>query len=157
MFAAMPGCNLNPPDAEKSKDSDRVAVWGHVSRHGLALADGVILFLPLEANRGDMGAGMIQPDGRYDVRGSHNENGLPPGRYRILIQPRDVAIPITSNQLPRSSGCAAQPVPNHSQPTDSSSIAAGPRIPIQYARPETSNLEVRIDRGPSRVDVDLRD
>jgi hypothetical protein len=101
-------------------------VYGKVTfEDGKPLAKGMIVF---EGNIGEsvvMARGMVQPDGSYQLSTYKQGDGVPPGRYRALINPMDLSdVPDEMKNLP---------------------------MDIKYLKFETSGLE--FDVGPGKNEI----
>lgn len=120
-------------------------VEGHVSIHGCPVTSGYIVFYP-EDESSDPIAGLIDPDGHYEIGPRWLRNQATETRFRICLVPGH---PFRSSGAPRDPDVLRT----------SGDAGARPSMPareIERLRdPTTTNLEVRLGAQAAEVDVDL--
>ncbi len=107
----------------------RGEVAGTVRFNGKALSTGRVTFVSA-ANPGLVAYSLILPDGTYRV------SDCPSGPVRIAVQ----------TAVPRSGKLAIA----------KTRAAATPTIPVRYADPGTSGLELMVSAGSQQHDIELR-
>ena len=145
-----------------SADSDVTAtgqVSGRVTYNGRPLQGGTIYFDPIEGNSGDRAAGLIDENGVYSMD-SHWRRPAGPAKFRMSVIP-DPWKPSASSPSrsegprPKAKDVVASPNPENSDARRLAAVAAP--IPERFTEVRTSGLQVILDRGPARVDIDLKD
>ena len=133
VIAGLTGCSLGAPPKP-------IPVTGRVAVNGKPLTKGLISFVPLagESDEARPSTSVIQPDGTYKTSSFKDGDGLPAGRYKIVV---------TSD----------------AQSLTAEEMAAGKKpvsmIPQIYTNSLTTplTLEVIDDGTPIEHDVDLTD
>jgi hypothetical protein len=124
--AALAGCAGN-------SGPRRCAVSGEVKWRGQPLDQGAITFLPDEPSLGSSGGALIK-EGRYSIPA---QNGLLPGRYKVLVTSADRKGVIDPDALPGPAG----PVPKD-------------RVNPKYNAQTTLTAEVKAE-GPNTFNYDV--
>lgn len=95
--------------------------------NGTPLTQGMVVFENVDGTT--MGRGTIQSDGSYQLSTQNPNDGLRPGRYKILINPMDMSdVPDEQKKLP---------------------------FDVKYTRFQTSGLEVEIKAEANQVPLKL--
>lgn len=134
MFAfAITGCGDNkpPPGAALAKS---YPVQGQVTLKGSApLKGGMITFRPESFEAGIEirfeGTGLVDANGKFKIGMNGNDMGVPPGKYKVAVQPREYRELRGSNS-------------NH--------------IPTSYREPATTQLAVEVKAEENTFRFDLR-
>jgi hypothetical protein len=121
----MAGCAADGPK--------RYAVSGEVKLRGQPLDHGAVTFLPEDPALGANGGAVIK-NGRYSIPA---QNGLLPGRYKVIITSADRSGVIDPDALPGPAG----PLPKD-------------RINPRYNAQTTLTAEVKAD-GPNTFNFDV--
>ena len=135
-------------------------VRGRVSYNGRPLEEGALLFVPVDAVDIDWAVGPIGKDGRYSIEPGWRRGRSAKARYRICIIPFPHSStlgdrsPLPSNEPRPDTNPASRP---DETPDSRLEKPRDLRVPEQYTKIWTSPLEVTLDRGSARVDVDLKD
>jgi hypothetical protein len=109
------------------------SVSGKVTYHDAPLAQGRVTLHP--EGKGAPGYGTIRSDGSYDIKTGSNA-GVAPGQYKITVS-------------------ATEPAP---EPTPQNPVpVAKSLIPLRYAKPETSGLEITVVAGSNQRNIELND
>ncbi|MBN9517114.1 hypothetical protein J0H58_01125 [bacterium] len=132
------GCSGN------NKTAGRVGVSGSVSVKGAPLADGVVLFEPLEKQNTSASAVLV--GGNFSVSSA---NGLQPGTYLVRVSAGD-------------GGEGKAPDPNvplspsgNNLPGSSKTEAKKPSIPPEWGAKSKQQVEVKAE-GPNKFDFDIK-
>jgi hypothetical protein len=130
---AAAGCGENqpPPGAPMAKPSP---VQGRILlKGGIPLKGGYVTFTPEEVKIGSQiryeGAGLVDKAGRYKIGFNADDAGVPPGKYKVTVKPRDY------QELPRSNSN---------------------RIPRQYREPSDTPLVVTVKEEGNTFNFELR-
>lgn len=121
-----------------SKSNPKKEVVGTVRLGGQPLDQGVIEFHPLSPGTPELPAtmeGAVITAGEYRIEA---EQGLVPGKYRVLITSGDGINPNNPDGLPEPSG----------------NFVSKDRIPAAYNSESKVEVEVKAD-GPNRFDFDI--
>jgi hypothetical protein len=101
------GCEKGPPPGPPL--AKPALVSGHIKlRDGSLLKGGVVTFVPVEIEAGSelryQGAGLVDAQGAYKIGFNNNNEGVPPGEYKVVVEPRDYQELRGSNssQIPKS-------------------------------------------------------
>jgi hypothetical protein len=96
---------------------------------GSPLTKGMVVFERMEGGAALTARGEIRPDGGYELSTDKLGDGVPPGKYRVLINPLDLSdIPDEKKNLP---------------------------FDIKYLKFETSGLEYEVKPGPNDYPIKL--
>ncbi|HXG09605.1 MAG TPA: hypothetical protein VNK04_07430 [Gemmataceae bacterium] len=98
-----------------------------VYRDGTPFTQGLVVFEPLEADVRVSAIGEIHKDGTFRLGTYSETDGVPEGRYRVLVVP------------PMPAGESSKPLP----------------IDVKYIRLETSPLEYTVVRGKNEVTFEV--
>lgn len=95
--------------------------------NGTPLSQGMVVFENVDGTT--MGRGTLQSDGSFQLSTQNPNDGLKPGRYKVLINPMDMSdVPDEQKKLP---------------------------FDVKYTRFQTSGLEVEIKAEPNQVPLKL--
>ena len=144
----LPGCEFVIPDP------NQVSIWGRVTRHGTPVSEGIVVFIRTESSHRHIGTGLLQPDGVYVLDSTHEDDGLPRGKYRILIQSRALLAARDEERESRGGQKPAWLKPSSPGEHEGSDRV---EIPARYSHTETTTLELQVRQGPLRVDIELGD
>lgn len=108
-------------------------VTGKVTFGGSPVTEGTISFM---SKTGRSGAGKLNSDGSFTIA-SENQ-GLPPGTYKVVVVPPEVEVPGDGTSLP---AMIHKEMPN---------------IPEKYRSEETTDLQVTIKEGANEIPVTLK-
>ena len=122
-FSLVAGCG--------SGEGDLGNVSGRVTFQDEPVGQVVVLFSSSET--GVHIEAEVDQDGRYELRGVAAQ-GLPPGTYRVAVQPPPVDLPVG-------------PIPKGFQ------VPKYPKIPPKYRSVDTSDLKYRISSGANQFDI----
>jgi hypothetical protein len=96
---------------------------------GTPVTRGLVVFESTDAASAVTARGEIQPDGSYQLSTSKPGDGVPPGRYKVLLNPLDLSdVPDEQKDLP---------------------------FDIKYLRFETSGLEYDVKAGPNEYVIQV--
>jgi hypothetical protein len=96
---------------------------------GTPLTKGMVVFEGSDGGAAVTARGEVQPDGSYRLSTYKPSDGVPPGKYRVLVSPMDLSdVPDERKNLP---------------------------FDIKYLRPETSGLEFEVNAGPNEFPIKL--
>lgn len=96
---------------------------------GTPLTKGLVVFERVEGGAAITARGDIQSDGRYELSTDKPGDGVPPGKYKVLINPLDLSdIPDEQKQLP---------------------------FDVKYMKFETSGLECEVKAGGTDYPIRL--
>jgi hypothetical protein len=137
----------------RGEESPSGPVWGSVRVHGRALTGGAVVFIPTD-DTSEPASAPIEPDGSYVVNSVWHRPDNSTTQYKICILP-------PRRGLARWDGRrSAQVVPVSFSP---GSAGSPDREEEEFAVPQrlgsylTTDLEVKLDREPTRIDIDLKD
>jgi hypothetical protein len=145
------------------------SVHGRITYNGSPLDGGHIVFEPTEGNSDDWACGPIEMDGRYSLTPKWHSREHGEERFRIGIVPHNMKLSTTMpspiegaepdvvlrSLAPEDDGV---PMSHSSEPEDSlGSVAEERRFPERFTHAQTSGLQVTLRRGPSHVEIDLKD
>jgi hypothetical protein len=108
----------------------KIPVSGTVSLDdGTPLPKGLVVFERHEGGPPVTARGAVGPDGRYSLSTERPGDGVPPGRYRVLVNPLDLSdVPDEQKDLP---------------------------FDVKYTRFATSGLEFEVKSGPNEFPIRL--
>jgi hypothetical protein len=92
VLAGIIGCNSHspPPGPPLAK---AFPVHGQVKLAGSPLKGGMVTFTPLEVSIGRQmrfeGSGLVDGAGNFKIGLSGSDSGVPPGEYKVTVQPRE--------------------------------------------------------------------
>jgi hypothetical protein len=112
-------------------------VEGVVRLDGQPLTQGYVLFTAIPEGaeqRSHTARGEIGPDGRYRLTTFAKNDGAVAGRHKVVVVAIGGADPDREDTL-------STPLP---------------AIPEKYTSPQTTDLEVTVQRGTNQIDIDLR-
>lgn len=109
-------------------------VTGKVTFQGEPVTEGVMIFS--NPKKGVYMTAPLDENGVYEVEMAHGY-GLPLGTYQVAISPPEPDVP---------------PVGPIDKPPE---IKEYPNIPLRYRRPETSGLELTVERKGNSLDVHM--
>jgi hypothetical protein len=96
---------------------------------GTPLKKGMVIFEGTIEGKTVMARGALQADGSYQLSTNKPEDGVPPGRYRVLINPMDLSeVPDEKKNLP---------------------------FDIKYLKFDTSGLEYEVKAGANEIPIQL--
>ncbi len=135
-------------------------IWGRVTYNGRPVEKGAILFIPIAAETIDWAMGPIGKDGGYAIDSKWCRGTSEKVRFRICIvpfpykvMPEDPSPSPGENRRP-DSGRGSLP----RETTDSRrQKPVNLPVPERFTEIRTTPLEVTLDRGFARVNVDLED
>jgi hypothetical protein len=117
----------------------RVAIQGKLTAKGVPIGDATVLFMPVDATKGEGGIGTTDRDGNFLLTGSRRgDRGIVPGKYKVRVSrfiDRDGSV------LPREHKQADYPHAVESVPAPFSS----PNSPFEVTVPE--------EGGPLSIDI----
>ncbi|PQO33830.1 hypothetical protein C5Y97_16525 [Blastopirellula marina] len=120
-------------------------VDGHLTKKGKSLsADTKVVFM--NSSSGLAAFGSTKEDGAFQILDSDNNEQLPVGTYRVMIQPP--ADQLGGEEEPSAEEALDNPV--HSKPKKN-----GAEFHFKYRQLSTSGLEYEIKEGPNTIDIDL--
>ena len=104
--ALLMGCLLwcGAVGCAKQDSAGRLPISGKVTLKGALLDRGAIQFMPAESG-GQFGSGGVIANGEYTIPGSQ---GLPPGRYKVLISSGVAGPELEQGKLPGEAGPPAE-------------------------------------------------
>jgi hypothetical protein len=145
------------------------SVRGRITYNGSPLDGGYIVFEPAEGNPDDWACGPIERDGHYSITPKWDSREHGEERFRIGIVPGHMKLstsmpsPIKGAEpdvvlMSLSSEDDGVPMSHSSEPEGSlDSVAEERRFPERFTHAQTSGLQVTLRRGPSHVEIDLKD
>ncbi|AWM37236.1 hypothetical protein GobsT_48200 [Gemmata obscuriglobus] len=134
---ALVGCSGN------SKTAGKVSVSGSVSVKGVPLADGVVLFEPLEKQNTSASAVLVGSN--FSISAA---NGLQPGMYLVRVS--------TSGEENKPVDPNAPLTPSGSNlPGSNKSETKKPTIPPEWGGKSKQQVEIKAD-GPNKFDFDIK-
>jgi hypothetical protein len=132
-FSAMALAAVLASGCNKSPSEPLAETTGMVSFQGKPLTEGTVLFQDL--SQGINTQAKIGADGKYVVERAQGF-GLPPGNYKVAIQPPLFVAPVSAGPPP-----PAKEYPN---------------IPEKYRNPESSGLTATIKDGENELNFDMQ-
>jgi hypothetical protein len=124
----------------------RHPVSGRVTRLGQPLTEGTIKFLPLDASKGRIATGEIQPGGSYTLKTRDPHDGAIAGAYRVTVNVADV-----DDSNPKGiSGV----VPRLDRPNK---IRTKSVFPSKFCDPSQTGLKANVEARSNICDFDLKD
>lgn len=120
--------------AEATPAPQPAKVTGMVTLDGKPLAGATIVFTP---QKGRSASGVTDGQGRYSLSTSAQDDGAPPGVYRVTIT-ADSQDPAKPNEAQSKRGAAGKPA-----------------IPARYSNPATTGLTTEIRPGANVFDFEL--
>lgn len=97
-------CLLGAPGCAKKNTTGRQRISGKVTLKGAPLDQGSIQFMPAEAG-GQFGGGGVIANGEYTIP---EAQGLPVGRYKVLISSGEAGPEVKEGEMPGESGPPAE-------------------------------------------------
>ena len=138
----VPGCGV-----PSTTTPSNVQVWGRVTHNGTPLQGGVVIFAFGGQLTANSAAGLIAEDGQYTVSPPPPDVPFLPGRYEIIVEPP------SPQRRPKRKDPEAE---NDSGERELAIMAMFP-VPKRFRTLETSDLWVKLEDEPNRVDIDMRD
>lgn len=94
---------------------------------GTPVTRGLVVFERTDGGKPVTARGEIGPDGRYELSTNKPGDGVPPGKYRVLLNPLELSdVPDEQKKLP---------------------------FDIKYLKFETSGLECEVKAGPNEYPI----
>jgi hypothetical protein len=96
---------------------------------GTPVAKGLVIFERVDGGPAVTARGDIQPDGSYELSTNKPGDGVPPGRYKVVLNSLDLSdVPDEQKDLPYDA---------------------------KYLSPRTSDLEFEVKAGPNDIPIKL--
>jgi hypothetical protein len=97
--------------------------------NGTPLTRGLVVFERVDGGPAITARGDVHPDGTYELSTAKPGDGVPPGRYKVLVNPLDLSdVPDDQKQLP---------------------------FDVKYMRFDSSGLEFEVKPGPNDFPIKL--
>ena len=132
-------------------------VWGSVRVNGRPLTAGAVVFMPIAERDHPWASAPIAQDGSFAIDPQWQRPDTGPVPYKIFFVPdrRRKVRDLVEHAVRRSS----QVVPVSFSLGSPASSDGDDRfgVPRRFRDPDTTNLEVKLDKEAARIDLDLRD
>jgi hypothetical protein len=138
-------------------ESEAGPIWGSVRVNGRPLTTGAVVFMPIAERDFPWASARLDHDGSFSVdpKWERPQTGAVP--YKIFLVPDRRSK--VSERVEHAGGRTPKVVPVSFSLGSPASSDGDDRfgVPRRFRDPDTTNLEVKLDKEAARIDLDLRD